>query len=98
MEKENSKLPEFNLTTPPEFPPGFPINPPETPNAPKVSVPMIYVDERERIEYRVKAFEVSAPENLEAELNAQGREGWQLVSIIPKEKQVLLIFSRRAET
>jgi hypothetical protein len=87
------EMPEIKETTPPEFP----FNPPETPTARQGSVPMIYVDEPKQTEYRVKAVEFSEPEDLEAELNAHARKDWQLVSIIPKEKQVFLVFCRRAE-
>jgi hypothetical protein len=33
---------------------------------------------------------------METDLNALGRQGWWLVQILPQEKQILLIFMRRA--
>ena len=84
---------EIVQSAPPEIPPDFPFSPPETP--PMVSVPMVYVESPEQVEYCVLKREALEAKRLEADLNELGREGWWLMQIIPQEKQTLLVFIRR---
>jgi hypothetical protein len=89
------KLTEIKQSVFPEIPPEIPFDPPAAPpNMPAVSVPMIYVDAPEKFEYRVAECAAEA-EELEAELNARGREGWRLAQIIPRGKTALLVFFHR---
>lgn len=93
MNKSFDEIPEFTQSTPPEIP----FQPPVAPIAPTVSVPMVYVENREQVEYCVKAFETLEAKQLEAELNALGRSGWWLIQVVRQEKNVLLVFARQTK-
>jgi hypothetical protein len=84
MPNGDSELFEFRQTAPPEIPPNFP----EPPKPPMVSVPMVYVEAPERIEYRLMAREELEAKSLEVELNRLGKEGWWLLQIFRQDKQV----------
>lgn len=83
------EITEFNQITPPEIP----FNPPTV--QPNISVPMVYIEKSEQVEYRVKNLENFDAGNLETELNKFGRDGWWLMQIIPQEQNALLVFIRR---
>lgn len=85
---------DFKQSTPPETPPEFPFTPAPF-STQSFPVPMVYVDQRESFEYRVEMIETVEAKQLETELNQAGTEGWRLIQIIPQEKRVLVIFSRR---
>lgn len=92
MNLEENTVLEIEQALPPEVPPEFPFNPPAV--QPNVSVPMVYVERRERVEYCVKSFKAIEAKQLETELNALGRDGWWLIQVIQQDKNVLLVFSR----
>lgn len=83
---------EVTQITPPEIP----FDPPIPTEQPSIPVPMVYVEKREQVEYRVKVLESFKAENLESELNKFGRDGWWLIQIIPQEKNALLVFSHQS--
>jgi hypothetical protein len=47
------------------------------------------------VEYRVLERRSQEDGKLETELNALGGEGWLLVSTVPQEERVLLVFMRQ---
>lgn len=85
----------INGSTPPEVPPDFPFPPaPQVPQHPEVSVPMIYVNERERVEYTVKEYEQLDAKQLGHDLGELGRDGWWLTQIVPYDGRTLIILCR----
>ncbi len=91
MKLEENTILEIEQALPPEIPPDIPFEPCEPLEPPMVSIPMIYVDTEEKIEYRIVDYKFSEAKNLETELNALGKKGWWLVQIIPKEKDFWMI-------
>jgi len=87
----------FNIkeSTPPEVPPDFPFPPPpQVPKQPAVTVPMIYVNERERVEYTVKEYERLDAKQLEHDLRELGRDGWWLIQFFSNGDSMLMILCR----
>jgi len=82
---------EYLVQTPPEFPDPH-AEPPRQVFAP---VPVIYERRAAKVEYRVLACDFQVAGKVEAELNAFGGEGWLLVSMLPQEERVLLVFMRQ---
>ena len=70
--------------------------PPEPPPAPPPMMPVVYVRESIRWEYRQLSVDV---DNLPADelLQEYGDEGWELAGILPILSRVTLYFKRRAE-
>lgn len=80
-----------------EFPnhPFPPIPQPQTPQQPHVQPPTVFVYERQQWEYRVLLTKAADEPSLsEEELNALGREGWELVSVLPAQATVRFVFKR----
>jgi hypothetical protein len=73
----------------------FPEPPqPQQPAVPQVHAPMVYVLEKQQWEYRVIAQSTMA----QAELNALGAEGWELVGVVALPETTNFYFKRvRAE-
>ena len=65
------------------------------PQQPQAHLPTVYVYERQRWEYRVVSKDVAdeAPFS-EDELNALGRNGWELVGVAPLANRVQFYFKR----
>ena len=85
----------FKGSTPPEVPPDFPFPPPpQAPKQPADPVPMIYVNERERVEYAVREYEDMDARQMERQLNELGRDGWWLTGAIPRKEGFLIILCR----
>ena len=76
----------------------FPKHPlPQIPQAqaPRVQPPTVFVYERQQWEYRVVAKRVADAANLsEDELNALGKDGWELVGVVPAQVAVQFVFKR----
>jgi hypothetical protein len=87
---------EITQATPPEVPPEVPIKLPESAGFLSPPVPVVYEDSPAKVEYRVLARSSLEAAELEAELNALGREGWWLAQILTREKPALLVFVRWA--
>jgi hypothetical protein len=79
---------------PPEAPPEFPFSPPETVGPTTIPTPIVYEESAGPVEYRVLTLDSQDAKELEAKLNDEGRDGWWLVQIIPREKQMLLVLMR----
>jgi hypothetical protein len=82
----------------------FPKHPPPLipqPQAPQQShvqpaiVPIVYVYERQRSEYRVVTKNVAEQPTLsEPDLNALGKDGWELVGVVQVQATVQFVFKR----
>ncbi|MEL6269568.1 MAG: DUF4177 domain-containing protein [Chloroflexota bacterium] len=63
-------------------------------------VPIVYVKPNIKWEYRVMAHtpgNVDTPDNIEETLNTLGAEGWELVSVVPREGGADFYLKRLAE-
>ena len=77
-----------------ELPPGpGPKQPPRTASAAPVVAPMVYVHERPEWEYSIVTRAADAPLT-EEELNALGKDGWELAGLVPSGGQVEFVFKR----
>jgi len=95
MNRLTDEVFDIKGSTPPEIPPDFPF-PPQPPKQPAMPIPMIYVNERERVEYTVREYEKLNTKQLEHDLRELGREGWWLTQIVPHEDRTLMILCRAA--
>ena len=77
------------MTFPPAVPP---MQPPANVPAPS---PMIYISQGPAWEYKQIVRDLSAEKlPTDAELNALGRDGWELVTVISRESGVYFYFKR----
>jgi hypothetical protein len=68
---------------------------PQSPQQPRVQPPTVYVYERQKWEYRVVMKNVADEPTLsEGDLNALGKDGWELVGIVPLPTKVQFFFKR----
>ena len=77
----------------------FPKQPlPQTPQQPmqwpRVQPPTVYVYERQEWEYRVVTKAPDEPALCVDDLNVLGRDGWELVGVVPLQTRVQLVFKR----
>ena len=72
----------------------FPKHP--RPDAPRPSVqpPTVYVYEKTTWQYRVITRTVDETPLSEEELNGLGKEGWELVAVVPQSKRVQFYLKR----
>ncbi len=80
-----------------EFPtPPLPQIPqPQQVQQPRVQPPTVYVYERQEWEYRVVTKNVAEEPSLsETDLNALGKDGWELVGLVPVQGTVQFVFKR----
>jgi hypothetical protein len=60
-----------------------------------ISPPTVYVYERQQWEYRVVTKHVGEePTCSENDLNALGKDGWELVGVVPVQASVEFVFKR----
>ena len=64
------------------------------PQQPQVQPPTVYVYEKLGWEYRVASRNVGEPTFSEEELNALGRDGWELVGVVTLPNKVQFYFKR----
>jgi len=68
---------------------------PQQPQHPHVQAPTVYVYEKQGWEYRVTTRNVADESGFsEEELNALGRDGWELVGVVPLPNNVQFYFKR----
>jgi Domain of unknown function (DUF4177) len=71
------------------------VPPPQGPQQPRVQPPTVFVYEQQRWEYRVVSRSVGdEPIVIEDELNALGRDGWELVGVVALHRDVQFYFKR----
>jgi Domain of unknown function (DUF4177) len=67
---------------------------PQAPHQPRVQPPTVYVYERQQWEYRIVIKRDDEPIVSEDELNALGKDGWELVGVVPVHAAVQFVFKR----
>ncbi len=68
---------------------------PQSPQQPRVQPPTVYVYERQKWEYRVVMKNVADEPTLsEGDLNTLGKDGWELVGVVPLPTTVQFFFKR----
>jgi hypothetical protein len=73
------------------------VPPPQEPQQPHVQPPTVFVYERLTWEYKVITKNTADDVWLaEGELNALGKDGWELVGVIPKSSAVQFYLKRAA--
>jgi len=85
----------------PSFVAEFPKHPlphtpqPQAPQQQHVQPQTVYVYERQLWEYRIVTKSVGEEPSLsEADLNALGKDGWELVGVVPIQATVRFVFKR----
>lgn len=74
----------------------FPKHPlPHQPQPAQVQPPTVFVYEKQSWEYKiVEKTTADEPQRIENELNALGRDGWELVGVVPVATGVRFFFKR----
>jgi hypothetical protein len=86
MKTQIAEIPEHPLPLIPQ---------PQAPAQPRVQTPTVYVYERQRWEYQVIVKNLADESTLsEGDLNALGRDGWELVAAVPLSTKVQFFFKR----
>jgi hypothetical protein len=68
---------------------------PQPPQQPHIQPPTVFVYERQQWEYRVVTKSVANESSVsEDELNALGKDGWELVGVVPATSDVRFVFKR----
>ena len=82
-----------------EFPqyPSPHVPPPSEPQRPQVQAPTIFVYERQKWEYKVVSMNADQLPLSQDELNALGKDGWELVGIVPLSSAVQFYLKRLRE-
>jgi hypothetical protein len=82
---------QFDVNEFPKHP--LPHTSPPAPNPPQVQPPTVYVYEKQRWEYRVVTRNADEAVG-EDELNALGKDGWEMAGVVPLAAKVQFYFKR----